>query len=92
MPLDASNYDDFALKAEVGLRRSRLTQRLEVYVVLKSFDEAAGREGTTTVQEGTFPIGDDMLYDRLQEHSNNILRRLANEWEKHEKFTNTNRR
>lgn len=91
MPLDASKPNEFGLRMSVGLRRNPITDRLEVHVNLQQYDGFT-EKGVTTVTEGIFPIGDDMLYDRLQEHSNNILRRLANEWEKHEKLTNTNRR
>lgn len=40
----------------------------------------------TTLQEGTFPIGDDMLYDRLQEHVNNYLRQMANRYTTYEQL------
>lgn len=82
MPLDVDS-DDYGLRVSLGLRRNPITDRLEAHMELK---EHKG-DGTTTVQEGIFPVGDDVLYERLQEHSNNYLRRLANEWAKHEKQT-----
>lgn len=54
-----------------------MTGRLEVDLRLQTL-----RSGSvTTVQEGTFAVGEDQLFSRLQEHLNNYLRQLTNQFE-----------
>lgn len=80
MPAAASK--EVAVRMSLGLRRNPLTQKLEAHMQLQQF---VG-EGTTTVQEGTFAIGEDQLYSRLQEHLNNYLRQLTNNFDKLERI------
>jgi hypothetical protein len=54
-----------------------MSSRLEVDVRLI---EVVGGVATT-VQEGTFKVGEDMRFDRLQEHANNCLRQLVNRYQ-----------
>lgn len=73
MPL-AVNNPDVGVQLAMGLRRNPLTQHLEID--LRLIEVQGG--SATTVQEGTFQVGADQLYTRLQEHLNNYLRQATN--------------
>lgn len=70
----ANSKTEIGVRMSLGLRRDPLTSKLTAFLDLKEY---AG-ESATTVQEGTFTIGEDQLYSRLQEHLNNYLRQLVN--------------
>lgn len=85
MPL-ANDLEPAAVRMQVALRRRPLDNKLEVRLDVQSYT-AEGK--LTTLQEGHFTVGDDMLFDRLQEHTNNYLRRLVNE---HNRLENEHKR
>lgn len=72
---------EVGVRMSLGIRRDPMTSRLRVYLTLQ---QHVG-EKTTTLQEASYEIGEDQLFSRLQEHSNNCLLRLAQTFQRLEK-------
>jgi hypothetical protein len=81
MPLE-SKFEP-AMRLEMSMRRRPIDNRLEVRLDVQKLGE--NQTSVTTIAESCVTIGDDMLFDRLQEHTNNYLRRFVNEWTRLEK-------
>lgn len=64
------------MRLQVALRRSPLTNQLEIRLDLQEWQGSS----VVTLQDGHFRLGEDMLFDRMQEHTNNFLRRFVSEW------------
>lgn len=61
--------------------RSRIVLVLEVQLETPNVASTtiSLHDGQTYISSERIPVSTDLLYDRLQEHTNNALRRLTNE-------------